>query len=191
MKIKKWLVAVCAVVTVFTLAACDSGEKAGTDPVQKTPETSAASDTQAAPAASAASDGQAADEQALADADYEQLTQLMTATVAHEDMITQMGTLREQVVNGEATEADLLDAYKQLSDDSLLLLSSVQGTEWQTEQYTEHVTLLTAAVQALAESELAGYEASAENDESKLEGIAALTETYQENMDALFDLLGV
>lgn len=191
MKIKKWLVAVCAVVTVFTLAACDSGEKAGTDPVQKTPETSAASDTQAAPAASAASDGQAADEQALADADYEQLTQLMTATVAHEDMITLMGTLREQVVNGEATEADLLDAYKQLSDDSLLLLSSVQGTEWQTEQYTEHVTLLTAAVQALAESELAGYEASAENDESKLEGIAALTETYQENMDALFDLLGV
>jgi hypothetical protein len=106
-------------------------------------------------------------------------------------MITQMGTLREQVVNGEATEDALLDAYKQLSDDSQLLLSSVQGAEWQTEQYAEHVALLTAAVEALAASELASYEASADNDESKLAEIEALTQTYTENMDALLDLMGV
>jgi hypothetical protein len=164
---------------VSALAACGGGEKTNTDPVQVAPETSAAPDNQAA------------DEKTLADADYEQLTQLMTATVSHEDMITQMGTLREQVGNGEATEDALLDAYKQLSDDSQLLLSSVQGAEWQTEQYAEHVALLTAAVEALAASELASYEASADNDESKLAEIEALTQTYTENMDALLELMGV
>jgi hypothetical protein len=174
MKLNKWLTAVCAVALVFTLAAC-GGEKTNADPVQETPAASAASDNQAAPETSAASDGQAADEQAMADADYEQLKQLMSATVAHEDLITQMGALREQVVNGEATEDALVEAYKQLSDDSQLILSSVQAAEWQTEQYAEHVALLTAAVEALAESELVAYEASAENDESKLESVAELT----------------
>ncbi len=173
MRIKKWLAVVCALVMVSALAACGGGEKTNADPDQAAPETSAASDNQAA------------------DADYEQLTHLMTTTVAHEDMITQVGALREQVISGDATEAELLDAYKQLSDDSQLLLSTVQAAQWQSESYSEHVALLTAAVEALAESELASYQSSADNDESKLEEIEALTTTYQENMDALFDLLGV
>lgn len=168
MKLKKWLVAVCAVGMIFALAACGSGEKTSATPEE-----------------------QLAAEQALADADYEQLAKLMTDTVAHEDMIAQMAVLRDHVVNGEATEAELLDAYKQLSDDSQHLLSSVKDAQWQTEYYNEHVALLTIAVEALAESELAGYEASAENDESKLEGIQELTTTYRESMDALFNLMGI
>lgn len=46
-----------------------------------------------------------------------------------------MSDIREQVINGEVTEDALLDAYKQLSDDSQLLLSSIQGAQWQTEYY--------------------------------------------------------
>jgi predicted small lipoprotein YifL len=48
MKFVKSLAAVCAVVMLFTLAACGSSGKTGTEPVQEAPETSAIPDKQAA-----------------------------------------------------------------------------------------------------------------------------------------------
>jgi hypothetical protein len=115
----------------------------------------------------------------------------MTEVVAHEDMFKEMGSLKDKVIAGEATEAELLDLYKQLSDDSQRLLKAVQDAQWQTEYYKEHVALLTTTVESLAEFEALSYEAGANNDDSKLADIEALTTKYQESLDALFDLLGV
>jgi hypothetical protein len=181
MKVEKWFDAVCDVVTEVTLAACGSGGNIGTEPVQESPEI---------PAAAGAVDGQAAD-QALVNADFGQLADLILETVAHEEMVVQTCALKEQVQKGEAAKAALLEAWKQLSDDSQHLLALIQSTRWQTAYYTEHAALLTASVEALAKSELTVYEAAVENDDSKLESIPALTAAYRENLDALCRLMGI
>jgi predicted small lipoprotein YifL len=181
MKFGKLFGVVIALIMVFTLAAC-GGKTAETEPTQE---------AQASPSATAATDDEVAKEQAKADEDYKQLTDLMTEVVAHEDMFKEMGSLKDKVIAGEATEAELLDLYKQLSDDSQRLLKAVQDAQWQTEYYKEHVALLTTTVESLAEFEALSYEAGANNDDSKLADIEALTTKYQESLDALFDLLGV
>ncbi len=181
MKVEKWFDAVCDVVAEVTSAACGSGGKTGTQPVQESPETPAASDV---------SDVQAAD-QALVNADFGQLADLILETVAHEEMVVQTCAIKEQVKKGEAAKDVLLEAWKQLSDDSRHLLALIQGAHWQTAYYTEHAALLTASVEALAKSELTVYEAAVGNDESKLESIPALTAAYRENLDALCRLMGI
>jgi predicted house-cleaning NTP pyrophosphatase (Maf/HAM1 superfamily) len=180
MKLAKLLVVMMVLAMVFSLAAC-GGAATEAEPVQEAQETPSA----------AVSEDQVADEQAKANADYEQLTALLTDVVAHEDVIAEMTALRDQVIAGEATEAALLDYMKQLSDDSQRLLTAVQDAQWQTAYYDEHVALLTTTVEALAESELMSYEAGVNNDDSKFADIEALTTTYNESLDALLTLLGV
>lgn len=89
---------------------------------------------------------------ALGLADYAQLTDMLKIISAHENIQQQIVSLTEQVKNGAAEESALLEATKQLSEDSQAMLDAVKNAQWKTGYYKEHLFHLTTAVEALGSS---------------------------------------
>lgn len=168
---KKLLVLAMVLVLSFGLTACGNSDV----PASTTNQTAA---------------DQATQEQALADADYAQLTALITTLSEHIQMGDQLSAVRKKVINGEAEESVLLETTKQMADHSQALLEVVNRAQWKTAYYNEHVGLLKACVGALAEGERLSYEAGVANDETQLEKIAELLAEYETKLGELLDLMG-
>lgn len=117
--------------------------------------------------------------------------ELLQGVSDHYALSDQTSAVREQVINGQADESALLDATKEMADHAQSLLEQVQNAKWKTEYYKEHVELLTAAVEALAQGEQLAYEAGLNNDDSKLEEVADLLADYNEKIDELLILMGL
>ncbi len=132
---------------------------------------------------------QLAQEQAMADADYEQLLDLVANLSDHYGLSEELTTLLEKVRAGEVEESAALDHMKEMADHSQGLLEAVENAQWQTEYYKEHVDLFTAAVKALAEGERLSYEAGVENDETKLAEVEELLAEYNLKEDEFLDLM--
>jgi len=165
---KKLLVFLCVFALSLSLLGCGESDSASA-PADNTP----------------TAEEQLAEEQAKADADYAQFVELMETLFAHENYSQELSALVEKYLAGEVDDNTILEAMKASSDDSQALLEAVKNAQWQTEYYKEHVELLTATVQSLADYELTNYESMATGDESKAAEASQYIQDYQANYGAL------
>jgi len=169
---KKLLVFMTALVMTLGLTACSGKTETTAPPIQQ-------------------QDASVADEQTKADEDYAKLEGFFNGVVENYTTQQEIATLLEEVKSGQKEESALLDVYKSLADDSNGMLKEVQNTTWETNHYDDHVAALNACVEALALYQQTIYEASAENDATKLETVAALIDDYDTKLGALLDIMGV
>lgn len=169
---KKLLVLMMALVMTFSLAAC-GGEADVVTPPANQPEASVA------------------DEQAKADADYVNLEDFLNRIVENYTEQQEIVTLLEEVKSGQKEESALLDAYRKLAEDSNGMLQDMQNTTWETNYYNDQVAALNECVEVLALYQQTLYEASAENDASKLETVAELLNDFDAKLGAFLDAMGV
>lgn len=171
---KKLFVILTATVMSLSLMGCGGGD--------------APASADKPPAAAVPAD-QVAQEQALADADYAQLQDLMAGVVEHQSKGPELAALRQKVIDGQAEESALLEATKELADHAQALLETIQKAQWKTEYYQEHVALLTASIKALADGERLSYEAGVANDDAKLAQVAELLAEYDKKLGEFLDRL--
>ncbi|OZV11640.1 hypothetical protein CIW83_13365 [Tissierella sp. P1] len=169
---KKLLVLMMALVMTFSLAAC-GGEADVVTPPANQPEASVA------------------DEQAKADADYVNLEDFLNRIVENYTEQQEIVTLLEEVKSGQKEESALLDAYRKLAEDSNGMLQDMENTTWETNYYNDQVAALNECVEVLALYQQTLYEASAENDASKLETVAELLNDFDAKLGAFLDAMGV
>ncbi|AGA68424.1 hypothetical protein Desdi_0904 [Desulfitobacterium dichloroeliminans LMG P-21439] len=173
---KKLLVVLMIAVMSLSLIGCGGDEAPASAPASNPPTNEVPAD-------------QVAQVQALANADYAQLQELMEGIVEHQNMGPEFAALRQKVIDGQAEESALLEATKQLADHAQALLETAEKAQWKTEYYKEHVALLTASIRALADGERLSYEAGVENDESKLVQVAELMAEYDKKLGEFLDRL--
>lgn len=124
-------------------------------------------------------------------ADYDQLTTLVTALNAHINMAGQVDDYRNEYIAGNLTLDTLVDGYRQLSEDSQYLLDVLKQVGWKTKTYSNEISLLTETVEALVKGEALCYEAMVNNDESKLTEAEAYLEIYNKKLDEFLTAMGV
>jgi ABC-type glycerol-3-phosphate transport system substrate-binding protein len=169
---KKLLILIMALAMTLSLAACGGEADGETSPANQ-------------------SGTSVADEQAKADADYAKLEGFFNRVIENYTSQQELTTLLEEVKSGQKEESALLDAYKKLAEDSNGMLQDVQSTTWETNYYDDKLAVLNECVEALALYQQTIYEASAENDATKLETVAALIDDYDTKLGALLDIMGV
>lgn len=157
---------------MLSLVAC-AGEADGETPTANQSETSVA------------------DEQAKADADYAKLEGFFNRVIENYTRQQELATLLEEVKSGQKEERALLDAYRELAEDSNGMLQDVQSTTWETNYYDDKLAALNECIEALALYQQTIYEASAENDAAKLETVAELINDYDVKLGTLLDAMGV
>lgn len=184
---KKLLALMLAILMVLSLGACAKKEEAPPPADDTTAAEPAEADQ---PTAEVPAD-QVEEQQALADEDYQMLQTLSSEVAVHEEMMTQRAALIEQVKAGEATEADLQAYQAEMATHASAMYEAASTAEWKTEYYAEHVAALTAAYEALAQAEVAVFDAGDQNDESLAADVPTYLATYQEQLDVFMNLLGV
>lgn len=170
-KMKKLLVFMLALSTTLSLAACGTNAEGETPPPQQQASLS--------------------DEQAKADEDYAKLLDFSDRISTNYQSLQELVALTDEVKNGQKEESVLLDAQKQLADDSAGMLADLQDTVWATKYYDDKVTALTDCVEAIAAYQQTLYEASSQNDESMLETLKVQMEEYEAKLSVFLDAMGV
>lgn len=132
-----------------------------------------------------------ADEQAKTDADYAKLEGFFNRVIENFTRQQELATLLEEVKSGQKEESALLDAYRELAEDSNGMIQDVQSTTWETNYYDDKLATLNECIEALALYQQTIYEASEENDATKMETVEELINDYDVKLGILLDVMGV
>lgn len=91
----------------------------------------------------------AGDPAAKSEQDIARLQGFFDRVVANYQGQQELSALLEEIKSGQKEKSAILDAHKQLVEDSAGMLSDLENTEWATNLYDDKVTVLTDCVVAL------------------------------------------
>lgn len=184
---KKLLALILALTMLFALVAC--GEKKEEAPAADPAPAASAAETEGNVVEVPAD--QVEEEQAKADADYEQLKAFAAEIANNTDILADVGgPMTEAYTAGTITLEDLLTGYQEAADHAASMYVALQDAQWQTEYYTDHIAALDATLDSLASYTILSLEAASENDVDKYNEATVLAEEYNANLDQFLTLMG-